>query len=843
MDDRASTRQPYVFVSYASADRERVLAVVDVLRSAGVTCWIDQHGIEGGANWGLRITEAIEGCAVFVLMSSAASLSSRNVRQEVAVAWKFGKPYLPLLLDPTPVPNELTYWLETAQWIAVLDHPSQQWLPKVRQALGHLHQSDAVLAPSAPVLARRPTSQSNLPSPPSSLIGRDREVMEVAALLQAERIVTLSGPGGIGKTRIGIAVGHRMAAAYQDGVVFVDLAPLTDPLLVLPTIAARLNVREAAGQPIRDQLAFALHTQRLLLILDNVEQVIDAASELGRLVAQCPTLALLSTSREPLRISGEVEYPVATLPVPDERQVGEINTLRTIATVALFIQRARAAKPGFDLTPENAATIAAICARLDGLPLAIELAAARIRAMSPQMLVERLGDPLRVLTGGARDLPDRQRTMRDTIAWSFDLLTPDEQRLLCRLSVFVGGWTLDAAEAVVNADGTLDRDMLDGLMSLADKSLITQRGQDDGETRYAMLSTIREFARERLGQHSDPDALHRALAEYAVQRLDARDPSVHDVSMYDVVLYADQEYPNLHAAIRWALDHDVHLAARILSALYWFWILRGRLREGFDLTSEALSTYAPRDLLRARLLNTASFTAVSLGDHPTAIRLAEEAVAIARSLAHDGLLAQSLWQAGVAYLTHGDLDRALDRYQEGLLLSRSHGDRFAHMCCLMGVGRVAAYRGDFERAVNLLDEAVALGRSGPEPVVWGATLVVLAYVLVAREEEQRALELYREVIAQPVAFADIRFVVVSIEGVATILAATDPQHATMLMGAARAVRDRIALGLAPRLLNTEQRLADLRQTLDADAFAQAWERGQRLSLDEVKALALGQTND
>jgi non-specific serine/threonine protein kinase len=698
MNATPEAERPYVFISYASADRARVLPVVDALRETGIEVWFDQQDIVAGTNWGGSIVDAIEGCAALVLLSSAASLASRNVRQEIALAWRHDKPYLPLLLDTTPIPNDIAYWLTTSQWVEVLDHPAPVWLPKVQQALERLHQSDAAPAPSASALTHRPTSLTTLPSPPSSFVGRDREVMEVAELLRAERIVTLTGPGGIGKTRVGLAVGHQLVAAYRDGVVFVDLAPVTDSSLVLSTIAARLNVREAAGQPIRNQLALALHTQRLLLILDNVEQVIDAAADLGWLVMQCPSLAILSTSREPLRVSGEVEYPIAPLPVPDDWSIPEIAALRANPTVTLFVERARAAKPGFDLTPENASTIIAICTRLDGLPLAIELAAARARALSPQGLLERLSDPLRFLTGGARDLPDRQRTIRDAVQWSYDLLTPDEQRLLCRLSVFAGGWTVDAAETVVNVDGALDLDVLDGLMSLADKSLITQREQDDSETRYDMLTTIREYAREELGQHNDMDALHQALAEYFVQRLEAIDPFVHAVSMFDVILYADQEYPNLHAVIQWGRDHDTDLSARLVVTLYGFWILRSRLREGFDLTSGALSGCPHLDVLRARLLNTAAMTAMSLGDHPTAISLVEDALAIAGSLAHDRLLGRTLMQAGLTYLTHGDIDRASRRYEEGLSLSRRHGDRFSVMNCLVGVGLVAAYRGDLERA-------------------------------------------------------------------------------------------------------------------------------------------------
>lgn len=319
MDD-LTAGQPYVFISYASADRERVLSIVDALRDAGIACWIDQHGIEGGANWGLRIAEAIEGCAAIVLMSSAASLASRNVRQEIALGWKYNRPYLPLLLDTSTVPKEIEYWLETAQWVEVLDQPGELWLPKIVNALSHLGLAhDPPATPDGPAAQRTPSQQPrvSVPAPLTALVGRKTEIREVAELLSPARLVTLTGPGGTGKTRLAIAACHKVAHEFPDGVVFIPLAAVRDPGLTIPTIAAALGVREAGDEPILTTLARVIGERRMLLALDNLEQVIDAAADISALLVACPTLHVVATSRSPLDISGEREYLVLPLSIPE----------------------------------------------------------------------------------------------------------------------------------------------------------------------------------------------------------------------------------------------------------------------------------------------------------------------------------------------------------------------------------------------------------------------------------------------------------------------------------------------------------------------------------------------
>jgi predicted ATPase len=834
--------QPYVFLSYASADLERVRRVADALSRAGVAVWRDQEAITGGTSYGPAIATAIRGCHAVLVLCSEHSLASRNVRQEIAIAWKHERPCLPLLLDPvTTLPEEVEYWLEGTHWIEVFDHPPAMWLPRVSRALDRLMRHDGA-GKAQPNDAERSTSLSIVPSPPSSFVGREREVAEVAALLRQDRIVTLTGPGGIGKTRIAIFVGHHLADEYRDGVTFVDLAPLHDSALVLPAIAAALGVHDSGETPLADTLVKALRPRQALLIVDNFEQVVGAAGDISKLVSACPSIVTLMTSRAALRIAGEVEYTVAPLPLPEQAYGSGIEQLRANPSVALFVQRARSSRPNFALTAENADAIVTICERLDGLPLAIELAAARTRLLSPVALVERLTDPLQFLSGGSRDLPERQQTIRKTIQWSHDLLSANEQRLLRRLSVFAGGWTLPSAEEVVNHDGTLGLDCFDGIASLVEKSLVTAREQPDGVMRCDMLAIVREFAGEQLTE-DDSDALGRAHAAHFLSRLDAVDVYQHDVSMYAAIEIADQEFPNLRAAIDWGLKHDIELAASLIVRMHDVWLFRGRFREGQDVALAALSRMTEPTATRARLLTVlANFDSGSL----TGRAAVEEAVGIARSLGDDRLLARILRQAGDLLIHRGEVTLARARYNEALALSRACGDGWTELNSLMGLGGVAFVGGAVDEGLQRFEGAVALARNGSEPVVWGFLLSALGDAYVFRGDHERAVALYREMITQPARYADVRYIVRSIEGIARIAAPTDPIGAATLFGAAQAARDRIAYNqssVVVKMTADPNAVIDaVRQTLGAEGHAEPWGRGQRMSLDDAIAYAMELTN-
>src|SRR5690348_458475 len=406
----------------------------------------------------------------------------------------------------------------------------------------HLYQIIHADLPSEfPPLRTLPGDRHNLPAQPTELVGRDRDLAAIRTLLLGEhaRLVTLTGPGGIGKTCLGLHAAGEAVAAFHDGVTFVDLSPITDPELVAPAVAQTLGLREMGGRSPADGLKTHLARRHALLLLDNFEQVVGAAPLVAELLAACPDLAVMVTSREALRVQGEREYPVGPLALPranggveKQQSAADAATIAQAPAVALFIQRARAVKPDFALTNASAAAVVEICARLDGLPLAIELAAARVKLLSPQALAARLVRRLDLLTGGARDLPTRHRTLRGTVTWSYDLLPPSERALFRRLAVFAGGWTLEAAEAVCssteatgNGEGG-STSVLDGLGSLVDKSLVRQQEGPDGEPRFMMLETIREFAAEQLsaaGEAEQPRSGHAgyflALAEQAAPKL------------------------------------------------------------------------------------------------------------------------------------------------------------------------------------------------------------------------------------------------------------------------------------------------------------------------------------
>lgn len=825
--------EPYVFISHASGDRARVLEVVTALRDAGIPCWLDEHDITGGANWGGSIADAITGCAVLVLLSSAASLASRNVRQELALAWQHEKPCLPLLLDRSPVPNDVAYWLATAQWIEVLYHPVEVWLPKVEHALiGHGVQPLPVLASANGSQAPPPPG---LPVPLTPTVGREAEIAAISDNLWSARLLTLLGAGGTGKTRLAQEVARRVHRTFPDGVVWVDLTPITDPALVVPTIANALGVNETADEPPLQTLARAIGARTLLLVLDNMEQAVDAATDVSDLLQRCPNLSVLATSRVALRVTVEREHPVPPLDVPEPD--ADLERLLRNAAVALFVQRAQAVRPTFTLTRENARAVAAICRRLDGLPLALELSAARVAVLTPQALLQRLNHSLDILRGGARDLPERQRTIRDTIQWSFDLLLPSEQLLLRRLSVFVGGWTLEAAEAVV---GVSTNDVLDGLASLRDKSLILQRELPGDELRFGMLETIREFAREQLERDDERARVERAHADYFLQQVVAFDDYRRAVGRYELYELAEREFPNIRAVIRWGLTQDLALAAELVAILTGFWLWRGQLQEGHELATAALTGMSEPNMTRARLLEgIANFGALP-GDQQ--IDLMNEAINIARSIGNVRLLGEMLQESADILIHRREVELARARYEEALPLCRASGDHESELRCLMGLGGVAFVSGDVVEALRRFEETVALARASSDPVVWGAHLCYLSDTLVVQGEQARALALYREVMTQPSRYVDLRFVIRSVEGVARIVAPTDPTRAATLLGATRAARDRIAYTTVSVVVAVtyapDSLIEGLRQLLGNPDFNAAWERGQRLTLDDAVALAL-----
>src|SRR5215213_6950778 len=425
--------------------------------------------------------------------------------------------------------------------------------------------------------------RNNLPLQPTPLVGREKEVSEVCDLLQRgeTRLLTLTGPGGIGKTRLALQAAADLLDDFPDGTFFAPLAALTEAELFFPAVAETLEVRETAEQSLDETLKDYLHERRLFLLLDNFEQVLGAAPAVTELLAGAPGLKVLATSRAPLGLYGEHEFPVPPLTLPDLRHPPPLERLTQYEAVGLFVERARAVKPDYSINNESAPAVAEICVRLDGLPLPIELAAARIKMLPPKAMLQRLSSRLKLLTGGARDLPERQRTLRATIEWSFALLDEGEQLLFARLAVFSGGRTLEAIEAICDAEGDLPMDAFDGVSSLVDKSLLAQEEGPNGEPRFVMLETVHEFAREKLGESEEAEEIKRLHAEYFLTLAEEANPELKGANQRQWLERLEAENDNMRAALSWASQRDeAGVAMRLGGALWRFWSVRGYYSEG-----------------------------------------------------------------------------------------------------------------------------------------------------------------------------------------------------------------------------------------------------------------------
>lgn len=594
------------------------------------------------------------------------------------------------------------------------------------------------LAVDFPALRTLESFPNNLPVQPTPLIGREREVVRARGLLPhpETRLLTLTGPGGVGKTRLGLQIAADVLREFPDGTFFVDLAPVISSDLVIPSIAKTLSIQEATNRPILDSLKEYLRERQLLLVLDNFEHVLAAAAQVADLLSTCPRLKALVTSREALHLRGERQFPVPSLSLPDRARRESVDQLTRHEAILLFIARAQAVKPDFTVSSENADAIAEVCHRLDGLPLAIELAAARVNVFSPEALLARLEHRLTVLTSGPRDLPVRQQTLRQSIAWSYDLLTPGEQMLYRRLAVFVGGCTLTAAEAVVRGVGPdPSLDVVNGMASLVDKSLLRQE-EKAGELRFRMLETIREYALERLTAAGEAVRFHRANAEYYLALAEQTEPGLvggsHQAEWLDRLT---EDHDNLRAVLAWFARHGpADYGLRLAAALARFWRVRGYFAEGRERMVEllALPMAQTRSPTRAKVLHAAGLFASHQGEYVQARALFEESLDINRELGDGGGVGWALIDLGIVTRYEGKHAVAKSLLEESLALVKQTGDTKGMAAALGNLGLIARDVGDADLAESHLEKSLALWRDLGDRVGIGWTLTGLAMIARAK---------------------------------------------------------------------------------------------------------------
>ena len=734
-----------------------------------------------------------------------------------------------------------------------------------------------------PALRSLEATPNNLPQQATSFIGREKELAELRQLLARSRLLTLTGAGGCGKTRLCLQVAAESLERFPDGAWLVELAPLADPGLVPQTVATVLGLKEEPGKPITQTLTEHLKDKQLLLLLDNCEHLLDGCAKLvDMLVRQCLPLTILANSREALGIGGEQAYRVPSLSLPDPKQAHTPASVAPFEAVQLFTERASLARAEFQVTAENAATLASICHRLDGIPLAIELAAARVRALSVEEINRKLDQRFRLLTGGSRTALPRQQTLRSLIDWSYDLLREPEKQLLQRLSVFAGGWRLEAAEQVCAGDRTEDWEVIDLLTSLCDKSLVPVE-QKDGHFRYRLLETVRQYARERLTESGHGEAVRDRHLGYFLTLAEEAEPKLQDAEQAEWLRRLEEEHDNFRSALEWSLSAaGSQEALRLCGALNRFWSTRGHLAEGREWCARVLAEEgaAERTLERAKALNAAGNlawhqtdyraarallehslaisrelgdcagigrslnnlgnVAVEQGDYSAAQALYEESVAIRRELGDRRSMASVLGNLGYVAYELGDLTAARALSAEALAISRELGDRGRVADALNNLGNVAHDQGDFASARALHEEGLAIGRELGDRDAIATNLHSLGAVAYFQGNFASARALYQESLENRRELGDRLGIARALEGLAAVDAARGSSlRAARIWGAAQRLRKAIESPLSPiELSRYDERVAAARAVVGDDAaFDHAWQEGSALTLKQATELA------
>ncbi len=680
----------------------------------------------------------------------------------------------------------------------------------------------------------------NLPEARTSFVGREREMMEVRRLLSMSRLLTLTGPGGCGKTRLALEVARDLADAYPDGVWLVELAPMPEPDLVLQAVAGVLGAREHPERPLAETVCRRLKGKRTLLVLDNCEHLIEAcAGIVDTLLSSCPGLRVLATSRESLGVSGEALWPVSPLSVPET----ELEDPRSCEAVRLFLDRARSRLPAFDLTPGNTRAVAEVCRRLDGIPLAIELAAARVAALAVEQVAERLSDSLNLLADGPRTADSRHRTLRATLDWSYDLLGDPERSLFERLPVFAGGWSLEAAEAV----GTDTPAVPSLLASLVDKSLVVAE-VEHGASRYRMLETVRQYAGEKLEEGGEAERVRQRHAGHYLALAERAEPEISGPRQVAWLERLETEHDNLRVALSWCLNDGeppgrVEAGLRMAGALGRFWNAHG-FAEGGEWLDKGLEGGGDvSSAVRAKALRESGRISLFRGQHKKAVERLEEGLELYRSLDDRDGVATTLANLGFIMVHAGHSERVATLREEAEALRREPLDRssLAHLLTFLGLAALSEW--DQDQATGPLEESLALSRELQDARGIVVSLTGLGMTALRQRDHERAAALFEENMGLLREQGDRVGIAYSLIGLAAVAASRrQPARAARLWGAAEALREAVGIPLSPfdrAHYEYERRISEARSTLDGEAWSAAWAEGRNTSPEQAIEYALG----
>ena len=682
----------------------------------------------------------------------------------------------------------------------------------------------------------------NLPAPLTSFVGRQKEIGEVSGLLEASRLLTLTGPAGTGKTRLALQVAAQVAEHFADGAYLVELAPLKDPGLFAATVARSLGITKASEQPVEIVLASYLRSKKLLLILDNFEHLMEAAPLVDSLLSGAPDLRCLITSREALRLYGEQGYPVPPLGLPNLSDPDSPSPLVDHEAVALFVQRAKAVVPDFSLTEEDAPRVAEICIRLDGLPLAIELAAARVQFFNPQTMLSQIESRFTALGDGPRGMPERQRTLRGAIDWSYELLDDAEKKLFARLSVFQGGRTIEAVDAVCCSD--LPIAVLDGLASLLNKNLLSQEEGPEGAPRFTFLETIHEYGLERLLESGEAENMRRRHAEYFAALAEQAEPYMRGGGEQMRWLWRmEADHDNLRAMYKWSMDAgEVELALRLVGALGYFWWRQAHYFEGQQWSAQALEVVeGASPAVRAGVYSTAGRVYFYLDDQIAGKHVLTEALALYREL---GFRRETGWvlihlmmpSAG----RQDEYEDAMDYFEEGLALLREADDKAGIAQAFTNRGEHSRLLGDLPSAREAYEESLRVAREIGDGLRESLLLINLGFIALRQNDPEGARAMLKDSLTLSLAIGHTAYTADKLSALAGAEAALgQPVRAARLVGAAEALFEKESYAPQPGDIPEYERYETAtREALDEATFDTAWAEGQAMSIDEAIAYAL-----